>query len=217
MNRFKLVLIIIVLALIGILLAQNRQLLLIKFLCPEVNDSNCLYQTPSLPLAAWMILFAIAGLLSSLIWQYLIQVNSSSKLSNSRKSYYTDRPFDKPQAKYSRPQAEVKTTRVDTTVSDWEKTSAEDWDIQETKTPIDEKVVNNYEVKAKPPSPQNLNRGDSVYSYKFREASPKKNEQSNTTKSSNKVDEVYDAPYRTVDSSSAIPNSPSVDDDEEWI
>ena len=217
MNRFKLVFILIVLGFVGILAIQNQQLLFLKILCPDVADSSCWYQTPSLPLAVWMLVFAIAGILSSLIWQFLIQIRSSSKTSSSPKNYYTDRPFDTPQGEYTRPKAEVANKRKSTnTVSDWEKASSENWEREDTKSSVPRKTVNNYAPKAKPQSPPNINLSDSADSDKFRETSTKKREKLEN-KSSNKIDDVYDATYRTV-GSSPLPNSSKIeDDDEEWI
>ena len=49
---------------------QNQQPLSLQLLCPDANQF-CLYQTRSLPLAAWMGLFIFAGMITSFIWQLL--------------------------------------------------------------------------------------------------------------------------------------------------
>lgn len=220
MNRFKLVLVLIILGLIGILLAQNRQKLPLKFLCPDVADPSCLYQTPALPLGIWLLIFAIAGIVSSLIWQFLIQTASSPSASKSSKNYSdtynkTEQPFSRPQVEYTPPRAKVQTT-ASKPVSDWEQANNEDWVIDETKPDIREQKIKNYEVRTKPPQSQNTDPSSSVYSYKFREASPKKTENL-TKKNLDKTDEVYDASYRTINNPQPSKPQNIEEDEEEWI
>lgn len=221
MNRFKLALIIIVLGLISVLLVQNRQTRLsLKFLCPDVADPSCLYQTPTLSLGIWLVIFAIAGTISSLIWQFLIQTASSPSASKPSKNYSdtynkTEQPFSRPQVEYTPPKAEVKTTG-NKAVSDWEQTNNENWVIDETKPNTKERKIKDYEVRTKPLQSHDSDPSSSVYSYKFREASPKKTENL-TKKDSDKTDEVYDASYRTINNPQPSKPQNIEDDDEEWI
>jgi hypothetical protein len=223
MNRLKLVLVLIVLIVVGILLGQNRELLSLKFFCPEISSDSCLYRTPALPLAAWMAIFAIAGIISSLIWQFLNQI--AIPVSKSTRPRYTDNFVDNPvenkvrsrQVEYTRPQTTFSSNDTSAKpLSDWEQPKSEDWETN----PINNATK---EVKATsttnrvPPEPQDRDRSraDSVYSYKFREEKESRNEAVSDRKKGN-VDDVYDATYRTVNN----PQSKISDrdeKDEEWI
>ncbi|MBE9168478.1 hypothetical protein IQ238_13475 [Pleurocapsales cyanobacterium LEGE 06147] len=68
MNRFKLLLVLLILVVLSLLFVQNQEPLSLRLFCAEVNQS-CLYQTPQLPLALWLFSFTLAGVLTSLIWQ----------------------------------------------------------------------------------------------------------------------------------------------------
>jgi hypothetical protein len=87
MFRLKLLIILLALGLLSLFYVQNRELLSLKVLCADVNTS-CLYQTPPLPTAAWILLFAGAGMVTSLFLQAL---NSLTKGTRSRTmgNYYT--------------------------------------------------------------------------------------------------------------------------------
>jgi hypothetical protein len=69
MNRFKLLLLVLILAVLSVLFVQNQELLSLKFFCADVSQ-YCVYQTPQLPLAAWIGLFILAGLFTSLVGQF---------------------------------------------------------------------------------------------------------------------------------------------------
>ena len=71
MNRFKLLVLLLFSGVVGILFVQNKQLLTLKLFCPEPTSDACFLLSPELSLAAWMSLFAIAGILSSLCGQLL--------------------------------------------------------------------------------------------------------------------------------------------------
>ena len=217
MNRLKLILILIVLGLMSILLVQNRQPFSLKFLCPDVADPNCFYQTPALPLGIWLLVFAIAGIISSLIWQFLIQTVSNSSGSKSSKNdsntYSKAKEFSRPQVEYT--SAKPKERISSNPVSDWEQTTNEDWVIDETKPNATKRKTEGYEVKTKPLQSPNDNPASSVYSYKYKEASPKKKENL-TPKGSDKTEDVYDASYRTI-SNPELSKPQIEDDDEEWI
>jgi hypothetical protein len=224
MNRLKLVSILIVLIVVGILLGQNRELLSLKFFCPDLASDSCLYHTPTLPLAAWMGIFAIAGIFSSLIWQSLNHVATPTQATQkSTRPRYTDNFGENKvptrQVEYTRPQTTFSSNDTSTkTVSDWEQPKSEDW---ETKPPNNntKEVRTNPATNRVPPETEernrDLNRADSVYSYKFREEKESRNEAISDRKKGN-VDDVYDANYRTVKGPQS-PTSDRSEEDEEWI
>ena len=83
MNRLKLFLFLLIIALLGIIYFQNQEPIVLKLLCP--NDvQSCLYKTPQLPLAVWIGLFILAGIITSLVWQGL---NSYSYSTSRRQKY----------------------------------------------------------------------------------------------------------------------------------
>lgn len=217
MNRFKLVCLLIILSLVAILLGQNRELLSLKLFCPDVTSQSCLYRTPALPLAAWIGLFTIAGIISSLLWQFLNQLATPSQKDRERTQVKSQ---SKPEVNYSRPQTAARSSTIPT--SDWEESKSEDWEgnFAETRSrseresqlkqdifELDSKVDR---VRDKTP---NVSSTDSTYSYKFREAKPKKKEE---VSPDTRTDEVYDVNYRTVSPPSTKKSDP-IQDDEEWI
>ncbi len=209
-NRFKLLLLLVILAVLGVLFSQNRQLLSLKLLCPDTNGS-CWYQTPQLPLSVWMGLFILAGTLTSLVWQLL---NSFSYSSAKKRSYSSDVLYDngadlttKRSRKNSRSTsvAQSRQSNVsESSASDWESSGkSEDWQPQQ---PLKSKVENSnptsqtsssseYEIRREP---ENVTVSGSTYSYKFKEASDKEPKKP-TTPNFNKESNLDD------------------DDDEEWI
>ena len=218
MNRFKLVCLLIILSLVAVLLGQNRELLSLKLFCPDITSQSCLYETPALPLAAWIGLFAIAGIVSSLLWQFLNQLATPSKRSSER-DRVTSR--SKPEVNYTSSQTAARSNTIPT--SDWEESQSEDWEgnlaearlksgresaVKQDRFEPDSTV---YRVQDKTP---NVSSPDSTYSYKFREAKPKKKEEE--VSQDTRTDEVYDVNYRTVrPPSTKSPNT--IQDDEEWI
>lgn len=69
MSRLKLFLAILIIAVISIVFVQNREPIALKLLCAD--DASCVYQTPQLPLAIWIIVFIIIGAIANLIAQAL--------------------------------------------------------------------------------------------------------------------------------------------------
>ncbi len=190
-NRFKLLLSLLLLAVLGILLGQNRDLLALKFLCADLTKS-CFYKTSPLPLAFWMGLFILAGVITSLIWQLLNRVAyPSSKL---------PKAYEDPEL-YRSPNNSSRGNRS----SDWNADSnREPWDIEtpstenpdnlaQEATPVDTAI---YERQQEP---KQIQRSGSNYSYKFKEAS------SDTTNSPSPEPATKDT------------NSKESDDEENWI
>jgi cytoskeletal protein RodZ len=217
MNRLKLVSLLIILTVVGILLGQNRELLSLKFFCPDTASESCLYQTPTLPLAAWMGIFAIAGIFSSLIWQFCQQIatpTSQSTRTRSGENKVRDR-----QVEYIRPQTKVSSNTTKNTssrpLSDWEQTRGEDWETNPKPNVIKDEVKTTSTTNRVPQDTQAPSRADSVYSYKFREAGEPKQE-TISDRSKKSVDDVYDANYRTINNPQSKPPDRS-EEDEEWI
>ena len=221
MNRFKLVCLLIILGIVGILLGQNRELLSLKLFCPDVTSESCLYRTPALPLAVWISLFAIAGIISSLLWQFLARLATPAPKYSDRKSRQ-ERRQDKTQSKqkvdFTRPKTVTSSNTIPT--SDWEESQNEDWETDSVQTKRNERefIANkSFERDRTVPlgkQTPDVAGADSTYSYKFREAKPKKREDEPSL--DNKTDEVYDVNYRTV-SPPSVKNSDTIQDDEEWI
>lgn len=209
MNRFKLVCLLIILSIVGVLLGQNRELLALKLFCPDVTSESCLYRTPALPLAVWIGLFAIAGIISSLLWQFLNRLATPAPKNSDR---YREKPRSKPPVDFTRPETVSSSSTIPT--SDWEESRSVDWESDSRsevkKDPsIGDRAVNRVRDKMPDVAPTN-----STYSYKFREAKPKKREEDNLSQDK-KTDEVYDANYRTVSPSTI--ETDTIQDDEEWI
>lgn len=213
MNRFKLFLVLIVLGVVGILLGQNRQLISLKLFCPDVTSQSCLYRTPELPLAAWIGAFAIAGILSSLLLLFLNQLGTPREKTDRNRSVapketkVRERP-----AESTRPQNIAKPR----TTSDWEETVSENWESDSPKTAVKEKIDLK---KADDPllrEPQDIKRSGSTYSYKFRESNREKTK-SPRDREEKKIDDVYDASYRTLNTPPNKNKNFHSDEEEEWI
>ena len=88
-NRLKIFLLLLVLVFLSLFLWQNQDPLSLKLLCADVNQS-CFYQTPKLPLAIWMLIFTLIGMVTSLVWQSLnyLSIKSSSKSKSSASTSY---------------------------------------------------------------------------------------------------------------------------------
>jgi hypothetical protein len=78
MFRLKLLIILFVLGGLSLFYLQNREPLSLKLLCSDVG-SVCLYQTPPLPVAAWILLFLGAGVFTSLLLQILNNLSRGAR------------------------------------------------------------------------------------------------------------------------------------------
>ncbi len=241
LNRLKIFLILLFLVFLSLFLWQNQELLSLKLLCADVNQS-CFYQTAKLPLAIWMLIFTLIGVVTSLVWQslnYLSSKSSSKSKSSVSTSYvsgdnvsrssqteakFTDRKTSNQSTQSTRRSSVETKTKVNPTSannstarSDWEDdNSNDDWNLEES---IPEKVsdrTTNRRVKDNtsynsPPNPQTTQSSDTTYSYKSRPT--------NESKEQN-VDRVYDANYRVINPSTPTANNEQINnkqDDEEWI
>ena len=236
-NRLKIFLILLVLLFLGVLFWQNQQLLSLKLLCPDVNQPSCLYQTLPLPLSLWMLLFTLAGVSTSLVWQLLNYLGSKGsrkskssastrdvpKVENIPRSSQTE-PKSTNTRSFDRSSVETKTkvnpssTQNFTKGSDWEEDRRDDdWDTEKstqtntTKQSAGKQIKDNTGPQLSKDAPK-TSSSDSSYSYKFRPTNKDKEQN---------IDRVYDANYRVIDPSSRTntnkPIETQPEDDEEWI
>ena len=186
MNRLKLFLFLLIIAFLGIIYFQNQEPIVLKLLCP--NDvQSCLYKTPQLPLAVWIGLFILAGIITSLVWQGL----NSYSYSTSRRQ------------KYNQEKSEPSQRNSMIIENEDDHYSFSPTNIQDGAA--EEQIYNStiYEV---PQEPQNVKHSGSNYSYKYRtarESSPE-NENSKTGIQKESIESEVN-----LDSQKA--------DDEDWI
>lgn len=237
LNRFKIFLILLLLLFLSILFGQNRELLALRLLCPDVNQS-CLYQTPPLPLSLWMFAFILAGVVTSLVWQLLNYL--STKGFSKTKSSASTRYFSESENTPKNSQTETKSTntqstkrasvQTNTTVkprsannftpqSDWEDNNRnDDWNTEESTQrkvvprSINQPIDDNKSYQSSKDSSSSQN-SDTTYSYKSPPANNSKEQ---------KVDRVTDANYRVINPSLRKNSSEQIEtkqdeDDEEWI
>ncbi len=174
LNRFKLLVFAIILALLTILFIQNTEPLSLKFLCSNTTSEYCLYQTPSMPLAVWMAVFIVAGIFSSLVWQLFNIAGSSTKkdresfspsqfseASQTRTSYRENSNLrEQPDFSSTNKRYSDSTNPNNSKVSDWEQRHSEDW--EPTNVP---NFTKDYDVSRQSPD---VRRGDTNYAYKFK-------------------------------------------------
>lgn len=150
MSRFKLFLLFLIIAVLSIVLIQNREPLSLQLLCAD-DTGVCWYRTPQLPLAVWMGLFTLIGVIVSLLGQAL---NRYSYSNSGRPKYIMDDelyPRDRDRRESS---SQIEDSIILDKFSD----------------------TNNYEAQQEP---QSVERSGSTYSYKYREAGDRPKEQNN--------------------------------------
>ena len=163
MSRLKLLLLVLIIAALGIVFIQNREPLALKILCPDITQS-CRYQTPSLPLAVWIFLFALGGIITSLLGQMLNRYRYSG--STKRKYVATNDAEDQRQSWSRRDSMD----RVDSYQTDSYSTTQNEDNTSYSKI--------SYE---KPQEPESIERSGSTYSYKYKD---KKGENNGVSKTS---------------------------------
>jgi hypothetical protein len=195
-DRFKILLLLVILAVLGLLFLQNQQPLALKLLCSDRNTS-CWYQTASLPLAIWMAIFIFGGIITSLIWQVLHRFSYSSV----RKTRYASDLYDnevEPSDRLERGNTKYnnvapnRTEGSESLRSPWNQSDYDkDWQSQKPTESSGDNVnptttASEYEIRREP---ENVTLSGSTYSYKFKEAENKKspsntpnlNKESNST------------------------------------
>ena len=187
---------------------QNQQPITLYFLG---TDSNTALFSLQLPLGIWVVLFTLAGIITSALIQFLRRspVAFSSKPPRNRRPP-TPEP---PETPYSRPEPQ-KSDWETSPPPEWENSTEEEedeWDIEEPPTentiprqPSSIKDTDSeFEVK-KPPKA--VSQEGTVYSYTYRELSdrissqpspdsPKPKKQPSSSQPSR---DVYDAQYRII-------------------
>ena len=145
MSRLKLFLLVLIVAALGIVFVQNREPLVLKLLCPD-RTQVCLYRTPQLPLAVWIAVFTLGGVVTSLLVQLLdrYRYSGTAKRKYVDNDLKSDRPYgyddDRPK-QHSRKGDGDQDTTIYTTSADYEK----------------------------PQEPQSVERSGSTYSYKYKD------------------------------------------------
>ncbi len=186
MSRLKLILLVLIVAILSIVFVQNREPLALKILCPEQAQS-CLYQTPDLPLAIWMALFIVGGVVTSLLSQLFNRYIYGG--AGKRKANYDD--FEEDTNKWS--------MRNDRGDRDSSSERIKDSTIQDKYSP------GSYET---PQKPEKVERSGSTYSYKYRDATEEPNGKSSTRENNSQKNSTDSK----IDSSINLDK-----DDEDWI
>lgn len=156
MNRLKLFLLILIIAALGIVFVQNREPVALRFLCPD-ETLSCLYQTPALPLAVWIGLFALNGAIISLIGQAVNRYGYSNSGSGRKKPIRDEELYPSDRNWKREPSTQIEDPIIQEKFSD----------------------VKSYEVKQEP---QNVERSGSTYSYKYRESGDRPLERQNNSR-----------------------------------
>ncbi|MGL6337810.1 MAG: hypothetical protein ACRC80_01565 [Waterburya sp.] len=211
MNRLKLLFLLLIIAALIIVFVQNQEPITLKLLCPDINASQgCLYQTRQFPLAVWIGLFTLAGILTSLLGQvfsrYGYTSSAKQKYTPASSSRYTDNDVypdrqnwideDRDQSKYSTNSTPIQNSPV---VDKFDKSTS-------------------YE---KPQKPQNVERSGSTYSYTYRTAderlSPRADFASSPNLDKEPPSDVKDSTPKTSNESLRQSNIDAQEDDEDWI
>ena len=171
--------------------------------------------TVKLPLAVWVLLFTLAGIISGLTLQFLYSFGRplAAPKASPRIANNPTVPPPSPRPTY------IQDTAPSARGNDWERDSGDDWNFDtppEKPTIIQEREEFSSrladEEKAnfvKPPS--DSSQTDSVYSYSYRTAKQTRGE---------KVDQVYDVNYRIITPPTQDQNQDrevNKADEEEWI
>ena len=166
MSRIKIFLLLLIIAALSIVFIQNREPIALKLLCPD-NASSCLYQTAQLPLAIWIGLFTLNGAIINLLVQFLSAYGYSN---SNRQKYPLDDDLYPNEKNWNTKNSSNKYSKS---------AEIDDFSVKDRGRFSD---VATYEVKQEP---QNVEHSGSTYSYKYREASDRfNNERDNSQKTS---------------------------------
>ena len=168
--------------------------------------------TVKLPLAVWVLLFTLAGIISGLTLQFLYSFGrplaapkASPPISNNPK---VSPPSPRP--------TYIQDSAASPPGNDWERDSGDDWNFDappEKPTTIQDReefpprVADGEKTNFVKP-PQDSSQTDSVYSYSYRTAKETRGE---------KADQVYDVNYRIITPPAEDQNEVNKGDEEEWI
>ena len=171
MSRLKILLFIMLIGALIIVFVQNREPIALKLLCDDVNNQYCFYRTPQLPLALWIGLFALGGMITSLLSQAF-----------SRFSY--SRPGSGKSRKTANDLYPERQSWVD-------RDSPEQYSDDSTQTKDSQNRFTEVKTYEASQEPQSVERSGSNYSYKYRPAD-KSHERQNNSKN-NSIDLDKDA------------------------
>lgn len=240
MNRLKFIVVLVVLALTTVLWFQNQDLLALQLFCPEPTEgATCLYLTPQLTVATWMIIFVVAGALSNLLSQVLARAGATQGRTLDRQNSEASRQFRREKStSASRQTTSVSQAntlpnpepKAKVNLSDWEQESSQDWDATSQSAPSSSGQSDikgdrsNYKrrVQAKADSASAAQK-KTVFSDRGSSAGNLQNQDRVTKKSGSDrkqvSEDVYDATYRTVETAQTPenPNKQVSEDDEQWI
>lgn len=225
----RLILVFVMLIASIILLLQNQQAIALHFLG---TDTKTALFSLKLPLGLWVILFTLAGILTSLLMQVLTQF--PRQVSTSQAAKPRPRPQDPPETPYQRSETK-KSDWESPPPPEWENVSSEDdyddeWDIEEPpvektiprKPSKDKETRSEFEVQQ---PPKTVSQEGTVYSYTYRELSDRRypnppEDPRNIEKkpsSPNPKKKVYDAQYRVITPPYSPPQESDDEDEESWI
>jgi hypothetical protein len=208
MNRLKFLLLLLIVAALIIVFVQNQEPITLKLLCPDTTQA-CLYQTRQFPLAVWIGLFTLAGILTNLLGQVFSRYGYASsgkqKSTSASKQRYTDNDLypdrqnwvdeDRDRRKYSTNSTQLQDSPV---VDQFDKSTS-------------------YE---RPQEPQNVERSGSTYSYTYRPATERSRSvgfASSPSLDAEPSSDVKDSTAKTANESVRESNLDAHEDDEDWI
>lgn len=187
-------------------------------------------KTPSLPLAIWILSFAVAGIFSSLLLQLL---SGKPREVASKRDYlrdsqpYSPQPRPTPFSEPKKPQTREEERNIpDTSPSGWGRGEDEDWDIEEPpQEPTSPKYPSEKPPERREEQPlQTLPRNPSPYSYVYREketVKPPAKSAGIQSREVSKKGQVYDANYRVITPPdrqyTQSPERTLDEDEEEWV
>ncbi|MGL4883334.1 MAG: hypothetical protein ACRC8K_20080 [Waterburya sp.] len=211
MNRLKLLFLLLIIAALIIVFVQNQEPITLKLLCPDINASQaCLYQTRQFPLAVWIGLFTLAGILTSLLGQVF-----------SRYGYATSSAKQK-----STPASSSRYTDNDVYPDrqNWIDEDRDQSQYSTNSTPIQNSpVVDKFDQSTsyeKPQKPQNVERSGSTYSYTYRTADERSRNvglASSPNLDKEPPSDVKDSTPKTSNKPLRESNIDAQEDDEDWI
>jgi hypothetical protein len=208
MNRLKLLLLLLIVAALIIVFVQNQEPITLKLLCPDTTQT-CLYQTRQFPLAVWIGLFTLAGMLTNLLVQVFSRYGYASsgqqKSTTVNKQRYTDNDLYPDRQNW-----------VDED-GDRRKYSSNSTQLQDS--PVVDKFDKSTSYE-RPQEPQNVERSGSTYSYTYRTATePPLRDRSASSPSldAEPSSDVKDTTPKTSNESLRESRLDSHEDDEDWI
>ena len=161
MNRFKLLLLLLIVAILATIFIQNREPVALKLLCEDPRSQYCLYQTPQLPLAAWISLFLFGGAMTSILSQVFSRYSYSGL---GRKKYVQDNSDPDP---------------------NWVDRDAASTTATTTKARFSKGRKNDTSIYEAAQEPQEVERSGSNYSYKYR---PNESDRNGKNQNSTSID-----------------------------